>query len=484
MAKGKKGGKKKGGKKKGGKGEGGAGGGAVGANAGGAGNDEEAARRLQIAQAKALKKEEESEERQFNEFQRQREKLHYFWIVEKRNLEDKRAELRNRQREKEDLEEKHAVEIKVYKQRVKHLLYEHQNEVAQLRLGAQRSLLDEQENEMAAEGEVKKDKRALRVKLKESEVTHVEYLKSLKREQDRAVTALRKTFERRARELQLKFERKSKTVRERLEMRRRAEIQRIERRKDSHIAELMKAHEKAFGEIKNYYNDITHNNLDLIKSLKEEVEDMKKKESADEKLMFEIAQENKRMSEPLKQALRDVEKLRKELEDYDGVKTKLRDGKARLMVVEDSLKALAWEHEVLLQRFQIVEKERDEIYEQFQATVYDVQQKSGFRNLLFEKKLAVYGEELEKTEGQLNQLVHNFGLEPQSSSGAAQQKVEDILTLKNSAIKELQETLAQAILRHNETIAKYEEKLEEYDIPVAELGFRPKMETMPPLPVA
>ena len=29
-------------------------------------------------------------------------------------------------------------------------------------------------------------------------------------------------------------------------------------------------HEKAFTEIKNYYNDITHNNLDLIKSLKEE----------------------------------------------------------------------------------------------------------------------------------------------------------------------------------------------------------------------
>ena len=28
---------------------------------------------------------------------------------------------------------------------------------------------------------------------------------------------------------------------------------------------------QAFGEIKNYYNDITHNNLDLIRSLKEEV---------------------------------------------------------------------------------------------------------------------------------------------------------------------------------------------------------------------
>ena len=46
----------------------------------------------------------------------------------------------------------------------------------------------------------------------------------------------------------------------------------MEERKNFHINELMKKHEKAFGEIKNYYNDITHNNLDLIRSLKEEVQ--------------------------------------------------------------------------------------------------------------------------------------------------------------------------------------------------------------------
>ena len=56
---------------------------------------------------------------------------------------------------------------------------------------------------------------------------------------------------------------------------------------------------QAFSDIKNYYNDITHNNLDLIKTLKEDVAEMKKKDNQNEKLMFEIAQENKRLSEPL-----------------------------------------------------------------------------------------------------------------------------------------------------------------------------------------
>ena len=52
------------------------------------------------------------EQDDFNEFQQQREKLNYFWIVEKKNLEDKKSDLRNKVRELQDLEEKHNVEIK------------------------------------------------------------------------------------------------------------------------------------------------------------------------------------------------------------------------------------------------------------------------------------------------------------------------------------------------------------------------------------
>ena len=36
-------------------------------------------------------------------------------------------------------------------------------------------------------------------------------------------------------------------------------------RRAGHINSLMREHERAFSEIKNYYNDITHNNLDLIR---------------------------------------------------------------------------------------------------------------------------------------------------------------------------------------------------------------------------
>merc|ERR1712070_1220979 len=242
----------------------------------------------------------------------------------------------------------------------------------------------------------------------------------------------------------------------------------IEERKNNHINELMKKHEKAFGEIKNYYNDITHNNLDLIKSLKGEVSDMKKREASNEKLMYEIAQENKKLSEPLTRALKEVDKLRHELANYQKDKMSLQNAKSRLHVLETQLRDLSWEHEVLEQRHHHTEKERDELYEKFESAIYEVQQKSGFKNILLERKLSAINESLEKKEAQLSEVLAAANLDP-NLLGA----VSKVLDGKNSAIKDLQYELARVTKAHNDVIRVYESKLTEFGIPVEELGFRP-----------
>ena len=59
-----------------------------------------------------------------------------------------------------------------------------------------------------------------------------------------------------------------RALRDELDLRRKTEIHEIEERKNGQINTLMKNHEKAFSDIKNYYNDITLNNLALINTLK------------------------------------------------------------------------------------------------------------------------------------------------------------------------------------------------------------------------
>lgn len=51
--------------------------------------------------------------------------------------------------------------------------------------------------------------------------------------------------------------------------------------------------------MRSYFNDITANTLDLIVTLKADAADMKKRENAAEVLAIELAQENKKLIEPL-----------------------------------------------------------------------------------------------------------------------------------------------------------------------------------------
>ena len=66
------------------------------------------------------------------------------------------------------------------------------------------------------------------------------------------------------------------TLKEDLELRMKVEIHEIEERKNQHINELMKNHQEAFKEMKEYYNDITRENLELIRMHKDKLIDIRK----------------------------------------------------------------------------------------------------------------------------------------------------------------------------------------------------------------
>lgn len=76
----------------------------------------------------------------------------------------------------------------------------------------ERSLQYVQNEYRDAEREIKSDKKRLQFDLKESEVAHESYLKTLKHQLDERVTALRQEFERYAKDIQQKYERKRKVL--------------------------------------------------------------------------------------------------------------------------------------------------------------------------------------------------------------------------------------------------------------------------------
>lgn len=136
------------------------------------------------------------------------------------------------------------------------------------------------------------------------------------------------------------------STQERLDEARREEIKAIEDKKNVQIDALTAENQKAFADIKNYYNDITHNNLDLIRSLKEEVKVLEAEEQKDEMRLQDKLNDNKKLSAPLKKMQQDLTRLQEEHKQYENEKNDLLAVKATLLVVESEHRSITWDHEV------------------------------------------------------------------------------------------------------------------------------------------
>jgi growth arrest-specific protein 8 len=415
------------------------------------------------------------------EHELERNRVVKFWDITKEELGNREAELRNKERELEELEERHQRELKVYKQKVKHMLYEHHNNVAILKRDDEQYASHLEENAREAESQQRRDTRKVKSEMRELDMAHEDMVKNLKQEHDKQMTRMRQEHEAVARALQQKHDTAMAQLRTDLELRRKNEVHALEERKNAHIDTLIKKHDTAFAEMKAYYNDVTANNLEVIKTLKGKIETMKVKEVSDQKLMLEVTAENKRLSEPLTRAREENESLKKELGSYEKDKQRLKHSKARVRVLESELKPLQWEHEVLEEKFGAVQGERDDLYEKFVGAIHEVQQQSGLRNVILERKMVALGDDLETREIQLSSVIasaaegQNGEIDPETAHAAAIQ-AEETLKQKNDVIDSLQYELKRARRAHNDTVAVYTAKLAEYGVPPEELGFEPNRE--------
>merc|ERR1711988_1139307 len=228
-----------------------------------------------------------------------------------------------------------------------------------------------------------------------------------------------------------------KVLRENMDVERRDQLLALEAEKKADMRSLIRNNEKALADIKTYYNDITHNNLELIQVLKQDVTEMKKREVQHEKMMFEIAQENKRLSEPLDKAAKEESYLDRELENYERDKKELREVKAKILVTDEELKKVEWEREVLEQRYEKVKKERDALYGNLQGAVYEVQQKAGFKNMLLNKKTTLLEKKLDTNNVMLGEAIAAAGIAPDKIGGAAR-RMREVVEEKDSQINMLQ----------------------------------------------
>merc|ERR1712072_1628055 len=153
----------------------------------------------------------------------------------------------------------------------------------------------------------------------------------------KAIGKLRETFEQNHRQLEAQYEEQVEQLKIDLELKAKVEVHEIEERKNQHINELLFNHQEAFDEIKTYYNDITHDNLQLIRELKDEITGMREREKTNQKRMALLTQENKDLTEPLLKKQEEQRELEEKLKCYTKDKMALKNLKAHNKLLDERI---------------------------------------------------------------------------------------------------------------------------------------------------
>ena len=403
-----------------------------------------------------------------NYVQLERDTIKQFFDITKSEREEYDLSIETKDREMEQLEENHRVEVRVYVQKVKHLEYEHKNGSKKIKRDGEVSVEDEHESNVRREVELKRIKKSLKLELKERELANEFQISEWKEKHAKNLSKLREEFNHNLEVLEGKYKKRLSTLDRDLELRRKVEVHEIEERKNLHINDLMRNHEKAFGQMKSYYNDITNDNLKLIKSLKDEVAEMKKKAVANQKLMHDISQENQRLKEPLTVAVAEVAELRSQLKDRQKDRLSLRNSRARLQVLEQQLRDLVESHDRMKSDYADVEKARDELYNAFEASIKQIQQKSDFANVMLEQKLSTMRHSVENAQEQVAQIVNAAGLDVLEMDHISA-TLENTLAQRNQSIRDTRYELVRMTKCYNDALRTYTQKLIELGIPTNEI---------------
>ncbi|KAF5279528.1 hypothetical protein FQR65_LT03350 [Abscondita terminalis] len=406
-----------------------------------------------------IRQENEREREERNFFQIERDKLRNFWEITKTELEEVKAKLRNKDRLVEEVDEKNEEEVRCYKQQVKYLKYEHQNNLTECKAEATVALKLAQDKFIAQERELLKDNDQLKKQLREQEVASQDLIKALKLKQSEELNKVKTIFESRAKETEIKYSKKYNTIIEELELKHRMELSELEERKNCQISTLINNHDKAFTDMKNYYNDITLNNLALISSLKDQILVFKKQSDDATKAAAAMTVDNRKLTKPLQKAENELKELRKQLENYKMDKLGFTNTRAKFHDLKKEFDNLRWSNEVLQLRFEKLQTERDQLHNKFMQGLLDIQQKTTLKNAHLQKRLQFLSDVADYREAVIEELTSSSEIPPQHK------KIEEVLSNKNLTIKNLQDELSKMCQAYNELLELYREKFDDFGEP-------------------
>jgi len=349
-----------------------------------------------------------------NLIQIEKDMIHDFYSNTKNEIQENESQIRNYETKMENMEEQHKVMIKVYMQKVKHLEYEHDQDRTKVKLEAEKSMTDEREYNTNTEKDMKKDKSEKKIQYGDNDNANLSEIESVEEDLKTKLTEVDEVLKASKKELIANYERKLGNLKKELELRLKVEIHEIEERKNQHYNDLMKNHEKAFRDMKDYYNDITRENLELIRVHKENLAEVNNSILMNQSQIDVLKITNGELEEPLMKAKNQRNTLKKQLATYEKDQMSLRNAKAQYIVLKKKVQDFTDKKVELDNKMEKIDKEKSDMYAKFEVATDQLKGKADYKNTLLDDKLAQLEEDHQRKETQLHELIQRSVIDPKT----------------------------------------------------------------------
>ncbi|XP_005915266.1 dynein regulatory complex subunit 4 [Haplochromis burtoni] len=404
-----------------------------------------------------LREELDREREERNYFQLERDKIHSFWEITVRKQKEVDSELQKVEKDVEENEARHQLDVKVYKQKIKHLQHEHLNDIAELNADSlvSNELMEKEQEHL--EEELRKT--ITRVDIQEINFKHTK--KELELKHGEELTTRSDHLEKQLAEITASFEMKVQALKQDLDNIWKSEISDSENHWNSHIAALKQDHDETYRSAEEFVI-IMKTDTDTLTELKGEINEAKKKQKSMKLEVVTVLKENKHLAELISKIKEENDEIAKKLRHSLGNKDVIGNIKRK------KLKDLKAEHEVLEQKFSELQLERDELRKAFTEIVEKAQHNGDIENMAVEKKLQALTESLEETEAQLSAVLSASNMD-QTALSRVIKKTEAHIDSKNTAIKTLQHKINQISMVRKHLLLHTEVKAKALGVPVEEL---------------
>lgn len=400
-------------------------------------------------------------QKQRSYFQIERETVQKMYDITNGALVKHTTDIKNIESGIQSLRNSHRNNIRMYVQKVKHLNYDQENTLSSINLECEMVSNEQISISAMKKNNLLQQKKKLIDTQVQQKLRNEKEIEELQAKNKQKLKALEEDFENKWSDLKNKLDSEIKELESDLHLQTKLEVHEICERKNMHINDLISAHETVFDEMRTYYNHITRDNLDLIRSLKLELSELALKSAEYDSNIEQIQCENEKLNVPLKKAQKKHASIEKLVCNHSKDKRSLKAKRNRLFQMNTQIEQTSKKYMQLKLQFKGAQLKKESLMQRYKQVCNEQNENANeleSNDSVKEEKLESLENEYKNKRLEFEEILKRANMDEVVAEHLTS-KLSKIIDEKNADISQLRYERVKLMKATDDLVRVYQQKL-------------------------